>query len=141
MPKTNEYLIDTDVIQAHLTHKPLYEVSHLELLMQKGLCFSTVLNASQLLYDASSKSAQQLIIDVLSALKILGIHSRYSLLIPKYSDLVANLFDALFCVFAEYNKLPIVTLKKTKYSKTGLKVCHPSELVSPPNHQNKSLST
>lgn len=127
--KVNEYLIDTDIIQEHLTNKSYKEESYLELLMQNGLCFSTVLNASQLLYNAQSKSARQAIIDVLSAMKILGIHSRYSLLVPKYSDLVNNVFDALFCVFADYNKLPIATFKKSKYAKTGLAVYHPSELI------------
>lgn len=127
--KRNEYLIDTDIIEAHLIHNLPDEDSYLEILLQKGLCFSTVINASQLLYKAQTKAAQQIIIDVLSALKILGIHSRYSLLVPKYSSSTKNINDALFCVFAEYNKLPIVTLKKSKYQKTGLKVIHPQELT------------
>ncbi len=128
--KRNEYLIDTDIIEAHLTHNLPGEESYLEMLLQKGLCFSTVLNASELLYQAQSKAAQQIVIDVLSGLKILGIHSRYSLLVPKYSSFTRNINDALFCVFAEYNKLPIVTLKKSKYYRTGLQVIHPKELMS-----------
>ena len=128
--KRNEYLVDTDIIEEHLVHNSPDQDSYLEILLQKGLCFSTVLNASQLLYKAQTKAAQQIVVDVLSALKILGIHSRYSLLLPKYSSSTKNFNDALFCVFAEYNKLPIVTLKKSKYQKTGLPVINPKELMN-----------
>jgi hypothetical protein len=98
--------------------------------MQKGTCFSTVLNAAELLYNAASIIEQKIIIDLLSALKILGLHSRYSLLVPKYSLYVKKIDEALFCVVADYNKLPIVTLKKSKYIKSGLLIYHPREIIS-----------
>lgn len=96
--------------------------------MQNGLCFSTVLNASELLFIADTFIEQEIILKLLSSLKILGLHSRYSLLVPKYKNMVSNINDALMCVVAEYNKLPIVTLNKNKYDNTNLKVYHPSDL-------------
>lgn len=130
MPKnSHEYLIDTDVLEEHLTHNSQSGESYLELLMQKGICFSTVLNASELLCKASSESEERVIIDLLSALKILGLHSRYSLLVPKYRSKVKGLNRSLICVVADYNKLPIITLRKSKYQKSGLRNHHPKEIV------------
>ncbi len=130
MPKRNlEYLIDTDILEEHLTHDSEADNSFIELLLQNGICFSTVINASELLFKASSSIEQKIVIDVLSALKILGLHSRYSLLVPKYSACVNSFNDALFCVTADYNKLPIVTLNKSKYKKTSLPIYHPNELI------------
>ena len=97
--------------------------------MQKGICFSTVLNASDLLNKAISSVEQKIVKDLLSALKILGIHSRYSLLVPKYSEYVRNYNESLFCVVADYNKLQIVTFDKSKYVKCGLTVYHPEEII------------
>ncbi len=130
MPKGNlEYLIDSDVLEEHLTHDSEANDSFIELLLQQGNCFSTVLNASELLFKAASSIEQKMVIDILSALKILGLHSRYSLLVTKYSVCVQNFNDALFCVVADYNKLPIVTLNKSKYEKTSLPVYHPHEMI------------
>ena len=124
--KLDEYLIDTDVIVSHLLDT---KNNYLELLLQKGMCFTTALNASDLLYRANGTREAEIITDVLSALKILGIHSRYSLLVPKYSSRVKSFSDALFCVVADYNRLKIITLKKTKYKNTGLAVYHPAEII------------
>ena len=126
--KSIEFLIDTDVIEDHLVCNCSKNNSYLESLMLKGICFSTVMNASELLYKSNSITEQKIIIDVLSALKILGLHARYSLLVPKYSNFVKNINEALICVVADYNKLPIVTLNKSKYSKCGLTIYHPSEI-------------
>ena len=125
--KFEEYLIDTDVIESHLLDD---KNCYLELLLQKGICFTTALNASDLLYRANGPSEATIITDVLSSLKILGIHSRYSLLVPKYSKQIKNFNEALFCVVADYNKLPIITLKKSKYLKSGLMIYHPKEIIS-----------
>lgn len=121
-----EFLLDTDIIESHLTDT---KNAYLEILLQKGICFTTALNASDLLYRAAGSIEAQIITDVLSSLKILGIHSRYCLLVPKYCSQVKNYDKALFCVVAHYNRLKIVTLKKSKYINTGLSVYHPKEIV------------
>lgn len=126
--KRSEYLVDTDVLIDHLVFDDERADSYLESLMKNGICFSTVLTASELLYRADSDIERKIIISTLSALKILGLHSRYSLKISLYKDNVDNINDAIMCVVADYNKLPIVTLNKQKYSKTSLTVYHPDEL-------------
>lgn len=126
--KQNEYLVDTDILIDHLTFDNDNNDSYLELLMQNGICFSTVLNAAELLYRAASDIEKEIILNLLSALKILGLHARYSLRISAYRDSVGNVNDALMCTVADYNKLPIVTFDKLKYSKTDLSVFHPAEL-------------
>lgn len=123
-----EYLIDTDVLEEHLIGGLKGEGSYLEALLQSGICFSTVLNAAELLRKAYSEREENLILNVLSALKILGLHARYSLLIPKYSKRVKNINDALFCVVADFNKLPIVTLNKVKYRNSNLTILHPRQI-------------
>lgn len=127
-PKSNEYLVDTDILIEHLTFNSTDKDSYLELLMQNGICFSTVLSASELLFNADTYLEQEIILRLLSSLKILGLHSRYSLLVPKYKSIVKNINDALMCVVADYNKLPIITLNKNKYAGTKLKVYHPVDL-------------
>lgn len=127
--KQNEYLIDTDVLEGHLLHNKKEDESYLEKLLQRGICFSTVLNASELLYKAATEIEQRIVLDVLSGLKILGLHSRYSLLVPKYSAHTQNYSEALFCVVADYNKLPIVTLNKYRYRKISLATFHPDEII------------
>jgi hypothetical protein len=126
--KQNEYLLDTDIIEHHLIQKSDTQ-SYLEGLLLKGLCFSTVLNASELLHEAKSDLEVRIIIDVLSGIKILGLHSRYSLLVAKYSHLGLDMNRALFCVVADYNKLPIITLTKSHYVKSKLTIYHPEEVV------------
>lgn len=117
------------MIEDHLTQSSSQKYSYLEKLLIKGICFTTVLNASELLLEVSSEAEERIVIDVLSGLKILGLHPRYSLRIPKYSSSIKNLRDALFCVVADYNKLPIITLSKTKYSKSKLNIYHPREVI------------
>ena len=130
LKRANEYLIDTGVLEEHLIHNSSECKSYLELLMQKGICFSTVLNAAELLYKAVSIIEQKIVTDLLTSIKILGLHSRYSLLVPKYSLHVKKIDEALFCVVADYNKLPIVTLTKSRYIKSGLLIYHPKEIIS-----------
>ena len=65
---------------------------------------------------------------VLNALKVLGLHSRYSLSVSKYQGKVNSLRDALFLVVADINKLPIVTFDNNRYINTSLKIIHPQDL-------------
>lgn len=127
--KNKEFLVDTDVIEDYLITRSEGPDSYLEFLMKTGICFTTVLNASEILHKAASIEEEKIIIDVLSAFKVLGLHSRYSLRISKYSKIIMDLNRALFCVVADYNKLPIVTLEKSKFTGTGLQVYNVSEIM------------
>jgi predicted nucleic acid-binding protein len=120
-----KYLLETDVLADYLISN---ENNFLLNLMQTGICFTTVLNASELLAicrDANEKFAVR---SVLDSLKVLGLHSRYALSVPDFTDKTENVRDALFAVVALINKLPIVTLNSTRYKKTNLKIIHPQEV-------------
>ena len=127
MKSNTKYLLDTDILADHLV-KGKKGNSVLIFLMQKGICFTTVLNASELYFAARSEKEKEFVRKVLNSLKILGLNSRYALSIPDFSGKVKSVRDALFSVVAEINKLPVVTFDIRKYRKTNLKVIHPQDI-------------
>ena len=127
MQNKDKFLLDTDILSDHLVNGK-NESSILIDLMQKGICYTTVLNASELLFSTNSDKESEYVKKILNAVKVLGLHSRYSLSIAKYSRKVESLRDALFSVVAEINKLPIVTFNNIRYINTSLKIIHPQDL-------------
>ena len=123
-----EYLIDTDIIIEHLAHTDAQTESVLEKLMTHGVCFTTVVNASELYFAASSEEEKRVIDAVMKALKVLGINSRYSLNISEFFNKVATTRDALICTAAKINKLPLVTNNMDKYKESGITIINPKEL-------------
>lgn len=123
--KIPKYLLETDILIDYLTCGDLNKVPYLITLMQKGICFTSVLNASELFMQANSDFKRSKVRDLLNALKVLGLHSRYSLAIPNYRDNFTNIRDALFYILAEQNKLIIVTLNPDKYSGLNVNSVHP----------------
>lgn len=123
-----KYLIETDILIQHLTTKNPSD-SYLVNLMQKGICFTSVLNASEILLHSNSDYEIKKIKELLYAIKVLGIPSRYSLLIPDYSHKFNNIRDALFCILAQMNKLTIITLKPKKYSSIKVSSIHPLDFL------------
>ncbi|HEY6435982.1 MAG TPA: hypothetical protein VIY47_05290, partial [Ignavibacteriaceae bacterium] len=97
-------------------------------LMQTGICFTTVLNASEMLAASKDEYENSAVRSVLDSLKVLGLHQRYALSVPDFADKTENVRDALFAVVALINKLPIVTLNCDRYKKTNLKIIHPQEV-------------
>ncbi|HEX3073434.1 MAG TPA: PIN domain-containing protein [Ignavibacteriales bacterium] len=129
MNTQKEFLIDTDILADHLSALREDE-SDLELALQAGICFTTVINASELFYSVANLKEKDIIYNLLKSLKILGIHSRYSISVPEFSDKTETARDALLCATAKINKLPILTNNVSKYVKSGLPVIHPKELRS-----------
>ena len=127
MQTKNKYLLETDILSDHLVNGK-NESSILIDLMQKGICYTTVLNASELLFFTNSDKEIEYVKKILKAVKVLGLHSRYSLSISNYSRKVESLRDALFSVVADINKLPIVTFDNNRYINTSLKIIHPQDL-------------
>lgn len=127
MSGNDKYLLETDILYDHLVNGK-YESSFLIDLMQKGICYTTVINASELLFSANSEEEMEHVKKVLNAVKVLGLNSRYSLTVSNYSKKVKNLRDALFSVVADINKLPIVTFDNNRYINTSLKIIHPQDL-------------
>jgi len=120
-----KYLLETDVLVDYLTSN---ENNYLMNLMQTGICFTTVLNASELLAVCKDDNEKLAVRSVLDSLKVLGLHSRYALSIPDFAGKTENVRDALFAVVSLINKLPIVTMSRDRYKKTNLKIIHPQEV-------------
>jgi len=114
-----KFLLETDVLVDYLTSD---KNNYLLNLMQKGICFTTVLNASELLAACKVETEIAEVRSVLDSLKVLGLHSRYALSVPEFSDKTKNNRDALFAVVSLINKLPIVTMNSDRYKKTKLKI-------------------
>ncbi|MDY0081838.1 MAG: PIN domain-containing protein [Ignavibacteriaceae bacterium] len=127
--KIPKYLIETDVLADHLITGSENE-SYLIKLMKSGICFTSVLNASELYLLADSHTEIQRVNDVLYSIKVLGIHSRYSLSVSKYKDRFDNLRDALFYILAELNKLTIVSLNPDRFSNINVNSFHPEFIIS-----------
>ena len=121
----DKYLLDTDILADYLTAN---DMNYLINLMQKGICFTTVLNAAELLAACKNDEEQSAVRNVLDAIKVLGLNSRYALSITEFSEKIGSVRDALFSVVASINKLPIVTFNKERYKKTNLKIIHPQEV-------------
>ena len=123
----NKYLVDTDILADYLTSSE-NEGKYLISLMQAGICFTTVLNAAELLAACKDDNERSSVRNVLDSLKVLGLHSRYALSVSEFSERTGTVRDALFSVVASINKLPIVTFDREKYKKTNLIIIHPQDL-------------
>ncbi|MBK7632708.1 MAG: PIN domain-containing protein [Ignavibacteriales bacterium] len=122
---TPKYLLETDILIDYLSindpgRKPL-----LQTLMQKGICFTSVLNASELFMVAKSEHQKEKVRDLLNALKVLGLHSRYSLSISDCANSFKTIRDALFYILAEQNRLTIVSFNPERYSGLKVQSIHP----------------
>ncbi len=128
MNDNKHYLIDTDILIEHVLHKEKNTNSDLEIAMIEGICFTTVLNAAELYFSVQNNDEKETIDNLLKALKVLGLNSRYSLNISKFFNKVATVRDALICSVAEFNNLIIITNEINRYDKTDLKIIQPKKL-------------
>lgn len=122
-----KFLIETDILVDYLTYSGDLN-NCLLTCMQNGMCYTTVLNAGELLSASKNEEENGYVRNVLDSLKVLGFHSRYALSVKDYSDKTNSLRDAFISVVASFNKLPIVTFNKERYQKTNLNIIHPKEL-------------
>lgn len=120
--KSEQFLIDTEVLYKHLTHRDSGKNSFLTQLMMKGDCFTTVLNASELYFSAVTEEHKIAVKKLLYALKVLGLSSRYTLNITDYSQNFDNYLDCLFYIVAEKNNLSIATYSPEKFKIGKVKV-------------------
>lgn len=116
------YLVDTDILYEHLIHHQKNKNSFLTSLMSKGECFTTILNASELYFSATTEEHKIAIKKLLYGIKVLGLNSRYALDIPQYSDKFKNYRECLFYIVAEKNNLIIATNTPAKYKFGKVKV-------------------
>ncbi|GBD90427.1 PIN domain protein [bacterium BMS3Abin04] len=122
-----EYLVETDILLDHLKNHS-NSLSVLEKAMSSGICFTTVINSSELIYSVNSKNEKDILLSLLNALKVLGLHSRYSLYVDEYIGKVLSVRDAIICTVAKLNKLLILTDDTKKFENSGIKVLTSKDL-------------
>ncbi len=98
--------------------------------MQKGICFTSVLNASELYFSVKTEDEKIKLDHLFYAINVLGIHPRYCLMISEVASNFKNFRDALFYILAKQNKLTIITQYPEKYFGLDCKVLHPSIVLS-----------
>ncbi|MCX7797994.1 MAG: PIN domain-containing protein [Melioribacter sp.] len=126
MKEKEHFLIETDILIEHLVHNE-NDFSDLEVAMINGICFTTVINAAELYFNATDEE-RYAVDNLFKALKVLGLNSRYSLNISEFFNKVATVRDALICTVAKINKLTILTNDINKYKHSGLVIIHPKNL-------------
>jgi len=111
-------LVDTDILFAHLTGEAENSGTYslLEYLMRKEICFTTVLNATELYLCCETAAEKSAVRKLLNGINILGIHPRYALQMEKdeYTP-EADTMRSLFFATAVSNKMKIATLNKECY--------------------------
>lgn len=126
MQGKENYLIETDILLDHLVSKEKESV--LEKLMQRGVCFTTVINSAELFIAVKNELEKETVYKLLSSLKVLGLNSRYSLDVGDFSNQLTGIRDSLFAVVAKKNKLKIVSNNFNKFVKCSLEVINPKEI-------------
>ncbi len=128
MIRKNDYLVDTDILMEHICIENGKD-SVLENILQEKVCYTTVLNASELFFVARTGIEKNIIRNLLNTLKVLGTPARYAIYVDSFIGKVSSLNDALFCVTAKLNKLTILTFNKNKYINTGLSLIDPNDII------------
>ena len=128
MNSDRKFLIESDIIISHFTQENIEAPSDLIKLMQTGICFTTVINAAELLFEAANDHQKEIVLKVLNSFKVLGLNSRYALKIPEYKNQAKTLRDILILMTAKTNNLPIVTYQKSKYSLSDAEIYNPEEI-------------
>lgn len=124
-----KYFIETDILVDHLVHNRGKGNSFLIKLAQKGICFTSVLNASEIYFSALTELEREKADHLLFAIKVLGIHSRYSLQLKDLNKTFNNYRDVIIYLIAKQNNLTIITQNKDLYHHLDCKVKHPSEVI------------
>jgi predicted nucleic acid-binding protein len=123
-----EFLIENDIMIDHLSQKDTSIYSDLEIAMSIGICFTSAINVAELYFNTRTLEEKNAVNSVMFALKILGIHPRYSLIITEFFNKVTSVRDALICSVAKFNKLPILTNEVERFQDSGIKIISSNEL-------------
>jgi predicted nucleic acid-binding protein len=115
----NQVLLDTDVLLSYLKTQKLLEV------LQNSICFTTFINASEVLSKTTKK-------ELLYPISTLGFHYRYSIklgeMMKKTKAKKIELRDMIIAVMMIETKLPILTLDIKRYdylsAKFNLNILH-----------------
>ncbi len=128
MVDKREFLVETDILKEHLVHSDKSTLSDLEHAMTLGVCYTTVINSSEIFFASVDDQESEIFVDMMRSLKVLGLNARYSLNISDFFNKVATVRDALICSVAKHNNLPIFTAQIEKYKDCGLEIINPNQL-------------
>ncbi len=110
-----QYLIETDILYDYLTHRSP-EPSVLRRALSQGVCYTTMLNAMELLRMAKSEAERGMMMNLLSVVRVLGFNARYAEPFAKLASEVnagtgieLNDREAMVCGMAVASKLTILT--------------------------------
>lgn len=121
MPRP-EVFVDTDVMIAYLEHNSTVH-SLLRKLMSYSICFTSVLNASELIALTRTNAERQHAESVLWGLKVLGFHHKYSLNFGDVHRQAAaaaapgeiSLRNSMVAGICSLSDLPLITYNPTVY--------------------------
>lgn len=123
-----EYLIETDILIEYLKNTDENMFSILEKAMKRRICFTTVMDISEIIFAERVQNRKDEVKSLLGALNVLRLHARYSLYISDFFNKVATTRDAIMCVVAKINKLPILTIDIGRYKNSGIEIINLLEL-------------
>jgi predicted nucleic acid-binding protein len=121
MPRQSEFFIDTDVLGGYLMHEG-DGASALRRLLAAGKCYTSVLNAAELLAAARGGSEMRAVMNLLGGLYVLGFHQRYA---ETFGEIYRGCAErekrgrmriSMIAGVCIANKLPLVTSNMAEYA-------------------------
>ncbi len=130
----NEVFIDTDILTDYLTHRT-EGPSLLRHLVSFSVCYTSVLNATELLAAASNDDERKTITDCLCGVHVLGFHQRYAMTFgqifsnQRENKNVVSLRSSMIAGMCITSKLPLVTFATEMYAKIPGIYCIPVNVL------------
>ena len=110
-----QFLIETDILYDYLTHRSSTG-SVLRHALSQGVCYTTMLNAMELLRMAKSEQEHGIMMNLLSVVRVLGFNARYAESFSKVaaeaeasSGIRLSDRETMICGMAVVSKLTILT--------------------------------
>lgn len=106
-----QFLIETDILLEYLHHSGS-EPSILRHSMAKGVCYTTMLNAFEVFRIAKTKEEEQVVLNMLTVVRVLGFNARYAQTFAEVARQARTELtdrDAIILGMAQASKLVIIT--------------------------------
>ncbi len=118
-----QFLIETDILTDYLHHSGA-ETSVLRKALARGVCYTTMLNAFEVFRSATSKDEERVILQMLTAVRVLGFNARTAqpfALLAREATIELSDRDAIILGMAQASKLVVLTNKLyEQYSKAAI---------------------
>lgn len=118
-PEPSQVLIETDILAAFLVASESGPEPLLQQALKRYVCYTTMLNAFELLRAARNENEQQIVHSLLTLVRVLGFNARTAIPVAALSraiehehGIVLSTRDALVIGMAAQSKLTILTHEK-----------------------------